>query len=55
MGVPTIEPAFIEWQSIIHKSLPPPKILGQKAKSNHKGDYKERPIKPLTNTQYTNV
>ena len=26
--VPSIQPAFIEWQSTIHRALPPPKILG---------------------------
>ena len=31
-------PVSIEWQSIIHRSLPPPRILGQKAKSNLIGE-----------------
>ena len=34
-GIPTTEPAFIEWQHTIGRSLPPSKILVQKAKSNH--------------------
>ena len=35
---PTTQPAFIEWQSTIHGSQPPTKILEPKAKSNHKAD-----------------
>ena len=35
LGVPTTQPTYIEWQITIHRSLPPLKILGQKAKSNH--------------------
>ena len=31
-GAPTIEPAFIEWQSTICRSLSPPGILGKKPK-----------------------
>ena len=38
LSVPTTQPAFIEWQSTIRRSILPPKILGQKAKGNHKGD-----------------
>ena len=38
LSVPTTQPAFIEWQSTIGRSILPPKILEQKAKSNHKGD-----------------
>ena len=44
-GNPTIEPAFIEWQKIILRSLPHLKFLGQKAKSNHWGNSNEPPIK----------
>ena len=36
MSVPITEPAFIERQSTIHRSLSPPKILGQKAKASTK-------------------
>ena len=43
-SVPTTQPAFIEWQNIICRNLLPPKSLGQKAKSNHLGDYNEPPI-----------
>ena len=32
------QPAFIEWQSTIHRSPPPLQILGQKSESNHSGD-----------------
>ena len=31
LSVPTSQLAFIEWQSTIRRSLPPPKILEQKA------------------------
>ena len=33
--VPTTQPVFTEWKSTIHRFLSPPKILGQKAKSNN--------------------
>ena len=35
-GIPTTEPAFIEWQIIIRRYQPPPKILGQKPKATTK-------------------
>ena len=35
-SIPTIEPAFIEWQSTVCRSPPPPKILGQKANNKTK-------------------
>ena len=50
--IPTTEPAFIEWQSTIGRSLPPPKNLGQKAKSNHWGDSNEPP-KSIIRVFYT--
>ena len=31
-------------QNTSHRSLPPPKVLGQKAKNNHYGDSKESPM-----------
>ena len=38
LSVPTTQPAVIEWQNNILTSIPPTKILGQKAESNHEGD-----------------
>ena len=35
LSVPIIQPAFTKWQSTIHRSPPPAKIWGQKAKSSH--------------------
>ena len=35
LGVTTTQPAFIEWQRTICRSPTPPKILEQKAESNH--------------------
>ena len=32
-------------KTIIHMSLPPPKMLIQKTKNNHQGDSNKRPIK----------
>ena len=37
-SAPTTQPASIKLQSTINRSVPPPKILGRKAKSNHKGN-----------------
>ena len=45
-GIPTTESAFIEWQSIIHRTPPTPKVLGQKAKINNYGD-SNKPLIPL--------
>ena len=35
-GIPTTEPAFIEWQSTIHRYLPPSKLVGQSTKATAK-------------------
>ena len=46
-GIPNNEAAFIKWQSTIHWFLPPPKTVGQNAKSNHKVDPN---VPPITNS-----
>ena len=53
-GVPTTESAFIEWESTIHRSPPPPKVLGQKAKSNNYGD-SNKPLIPLWFLHYITI
>ena len=44
----TTQPTFIEWQNIIHRSLPTLKILGQKNQKQPKGDYEPPITKNMT-------
>ena len=43
LSVLITQPALIEWESIIHRSLLPPKILGQKIKATTKVTFYEPP------------
>ena len=52
MVSPPLNPHSYNDKRMIHRSPPPPKILGQKAKSNHQGDSNEPPNIEITEKDY---